>query len=106
MVNSRPSGAEWRHDGSGIQRLLALAQLEMKLRTGHVAGGAHGGDGLALLDLIAPADQQFGVMGVGRDITVGMLDQQQVAEPEARCRHRRQRRSLLHGPGCPRGLRC
>src|SRR6185436_18697880 len=68
-----------REMGDRVDRGLALADLEMELRRGNVAGLAGGGDDLAALHLLAALHAERAVMGVGRDVAVVMPDEDEVA---------------------------
>ena len=74
--------AEPSEAGEIIRRIdgrLALAQFEMQLRRGDVAGLAGLGDHLAALDRVAALDVEFAVVGVGGDEAVGVADQHEIA---------------------------
>src|SRR5579883_3162613 len=62
-----------------INRFLAAAQFEMKLRLADISGRPDPGDHLAAGDLLPGFDQDHVAMGIGGDETVGMLDQDQIA---------------------------
>lgn len=72
--------ALWSQLTQGIDGLGTFAQFEVQLRGGDIAALANAADHLASLHLIAPLDQQRIAMGVGRDPTVGMANQKQIAE--------------------------
>src|SRR5579872_1497784 len=83
MGSSRPTGRSCplrREFGHWIDRLSALAQLEMQLRAIDVARLPDPGDHLPALYLAAPLHQQRIAMGVGGDPAVGVANQKQVAE--------------------------
>ena len=63
----------------GIDRRRALANLEVQLRRGHVAGLAGFGDHLAALDAVAALDHDFAGVGIGGDEAVAVAHQHQIA---------------------------
>src|SRR5882757_2653496 len=79
-AHRRASGTVGAQHHLGVDRFDALAQLEMELRRGDVAGAADAGDHLSALDLIAVFHQQRFVVRISRHPTTGMEDQEQVAE--------------------------
>ena len=64
----------------GIDGLGILAQFEMELRLGDLARRARLGDDLTTLHHVAARHHHFVIVGVGRDIAVGMAHQHQIAE--------------------------
>src|SRR6185437_453086 len=62
-----------------VERLDAVAHLEMELRPGDGAGGADARDRLAAPHLLAALYQQHGVVRIGGHPAVGVLDQDEVA---------------------------
>ena len=91
-----------------IDRLLAVAQLEMQLRRVDVAGPADGGDRLAAArPRRRPAPCRRLVVCVGGGQAVGMADQQHAGHSHgSRRRHRPRCRSRPPGPACPRPHEC
>src|SRR5215213_3477093 len=67
---------EMRHR---VDRLGALADLEMQLRRGHVAALARLRDRLAALYLLAVLHGDLAVMSVGRDVAVVVPDEDELA---------------------------
>ena len=59
--------------------MVAATQLEMQLRLGDTAGGADTCDHLAAGDLFAAFDQHHIAMRIGRDPTVRVFDENEVA---------------------------
>ena len=62
-----------------VFRIDPPADLEMDLRGIHGAGRSRLSDHLTAFNLVAFADQQTPIVGVGRDITVGMAQQHELA---------------------------
>src|SRR5712671_2881105 len=58
-----------------VHRTFALTQFEMQLRLADAAGRADFGDHLAAVYRVALLNEQLVAMGIGRDPTIGMLDQ-------------------------------
>src|SRR6516165_12404341 len=72
-------GRQRRQELAWIDRMVAATQLEMELWLGDAAGGADARNRLAAGDLVAAFDQDQIAMRIGRDPTIRVFDENEVA---------------------------